>query len=109
MDVKVKYKHETGALHIGSGRFFYAGETYSVSNDEWEHLQWHEDLVEVEEVTTSNPQVALDKYTVDELKVMAKDAGIEITTNMKKADIVAALEAIEVNAHADTGESKSTE
>lgn len=31
---KVKYKHEKGALHVGGGRFFYAGEAYEVSDEE---------------------------------------------------------------------------
>ncbi|MED4581871.1 Rho termination factor N-terminal domain-containing protein [Brevibacillus choshinensis] len=107
--MKVKYKHATGALHIGGGRFFYAGETYTVTDEEWEQLQWYEDLEETDDATLENPQIVLDKYTVDELKVMAKEAGIEITASMKKADIVAALEAIEVNAHVEAREGKAAE
>ncbi|KMZ42516.1 MULTISPECIES: Rho termination factor N-terminal domain-containing protein [Bacillales] len=103
----VKYKHATGALHIGGGRFFYAGETYPVSEEEWENLQWFEDLEEVQEDDTSRQQVPLDKHTVDELRFMAKEAGIEVTASMKKADIVAAL--TEVMSHNNSGEGQAAE
>lgn len=47
---KVKYKHEKGALHIGGGRFFYAGEAYEVSDEEAKALtEAFDDLEIVEE------------------------------------------------------------
>ncbi|MCM3144365.1 hypothetical protein [Brevibacillus sp. MER 51] len=47
---KIKYKHEKGALHIGGGRFFHAGETYEVSDKEAKELTTaYEDLEIVED------------------------------------------------------------
>ncbi|USG63989.1 hypothetical protein NDK47_17725 [Brevibacillus ruminantium] len=46
----IKYKHEKGALHIGGGRFFYAGETYEVPEEEAKQLTTaYDDLETVEE------------------------------------------------------------
>ncbi|MED1954915.1 hypothetical protein [Brevibacillus centrosporus] len=48
--MKIKYKHEIGALHIGGGRFFYAGETYDLPEDEAKELtEEYDDLEIVEE------------------------------------------------------------
>lgn len=45
---KLQYKSKTGALHIGGGRFFYAGEPVEVSAKEKDELlNNHEDLEEV--------------------------------------------------------------
>lgn len=47
---KVKYKHEKGALHVGGGRFFYAGKTYEVADEEAKQLtEAYDDLEIVEE------------------------------------------------------------
>lgn len=35
---KIKYKQASGALHIGGGRFFHAGETYEVTDEEAKRL-----------------------------------------------------------------------
>lgn len=46
----VQLKHETGALHIGEGRFFYAGEPQKVNAKERDALiEAYEDLEEVAE------------------------------------------------------------
>ena len=47
---KIKYKHETGALHIGGGRFFHANEEVEVTVKERDELiKVYPDLVEVKE------------------------------------------------------------
>lgn len=44
---KVILKHEEGVLHVGGGRFFYAGEPVEVSEEEKEQLlEAYEDLEE---------------------------------------------------------------
>ncbi len=46
----IQLKHETGALHIGGGRFFYAGEPQKVNAKERDTLlEAYEDLEEVAE------------------------------------------------------------
>lgn len=46
----VQLKHETGALHIGGGRFFYAGEPQKVTTKEKDELvAAYKDLEEVKE------------------------------------------------------------
>lgn len=48
--MKIKLKHEKGALHIGGGRFFYAGQGYDVSEEEAKKLtETYDDLEIVEE------------------------------------------------------------
>ena len=48
--MKIKYNQETGALHIGGGRFFYAGENYEVTDEEAKYLtETYADLEIVEE------------------------------------------------------------
>jgi hypothetical protein len=51
---KIRYKHKKGALHIGGGRFFYAGQVYNVSDKEWKELEGYEDLELVKEDKKSN-------------------------------------------------------
>jgi hypothetical protein len=47
---KIKYKHEKGALHIGGGRFFHAGEIYEVTDEDAKLLtETYGDLEIVEE------------------------------------------------------------
>lgn len=48
----IKYKHETGALHIGGGRFFYANQEVEVTAKERDELlKNYPDLEEVKETT----------------------------------------------------------
>lgn len=51
----VQLKHENGVLHIGGGRFFYAGEPQKVSAKERDELLGtYEDLEEVKEEKQSS-------------------------------------------------------
>ncbi|WP_103110797.1 hypothetical protein [Brevibacillus reuszeri] len=66
--MKIRYKHDSGALHIGGGRFFHSGETYNVSDKEWKDLEGYEDLEVVKEDkrSTSNTQsVATSEPSTD--------------------------------------------
>ena len=49
--IKIRLKHKKGALHIGGGRLFLAGEEYTVSTEERDALlkTYKNDLEEVKE------------------------------------------------------------
>ncbi|MEK4503919.1 hypothetical protein [Bacillus sp. FSL R12-0069] len=51
----IQYKNPTGVLHIGEGRFFYAGEPQKVTAKERDELlKNYEDLEEVKEEKQSS-------------------------------------------------------
>lgn len=59
---ELQYKKETGALHIGGGRFFYAGEPVEVKDGEKaELLSKYADLEDV----TSDEKASKDNKTSD--------------------------------------------
>lgn len=64
----VQYKNESGVLHIGEGRFFYAGEPQKVTAKERDELlKNYEDLEEVkEEKQHSKTKEDLVEEEVDE-------------------------------------------
>lgn len=64
----VQYKNESGVLHIGEGRFFYAGEPQKVTAKERDELlKNYEDLEEVkEEKQPSKTKEDLVEEEIDE-------------------------------------------
>ncbi|WP_252503272.1 hypothetical protein [Sporosarcina sp. Marseille-Q4943] len=71
---KVQYKHKTGALHIGGGRFFYANDPVEVEDNEVEGLLASYadlELVEGEELPQDPPQDDVP-YTASSLKKLNK-------------------------------------
>ena len=54
---KIQYKHKTGALHIGGGRFFYANEPVEISAKERDELlEKYSDLEEVKATKTQDKE-----------------------------------------------------
>ncbi|MEX3422056.1 hypothetical protein H0911_24560 [Bacillus sp. HSTU-bmb18] len=67
----IQYKNPTGVLHIGEGRFFYAGEPQKVTAKERDELlKAYEDLEEVKEdkQTSKSKEDPVDEEESDELE-----------------------------------------
>ncbi|MGM1447544.1 hypothetical protein ACS2BO_27245 [Bacillus cereus group sp. BceL305] len=67
----IQYKNPTGVLHIGEGRFFYAGEPQKVTAKERDELlKAYEDLEEVKEdkQTSKSKEDPVDEEKYDELE-----------------------------------------
>lgn len=67
----IQYKNPTGVLHIGEGRFFYAGEPQKVTAKERDELlKAYEDLEEVKEdkQTSKSKEEPVDEEEYDELE-----------------------------------------
>lgn len=95
---KVQYKKNKGALHIGGGRFFYAGEPVMLDGGEAEDLlSKHKDLELVEEEdTTSYTKTALKKLNADQQKEIIVGFGgdPETTSNEdERIDVILQLQA----------------
>jgi SepF-like predicted cell division protein (DUF552 family) len=81
---RVQYKHETGALHIGGGRIFYANEPVEVPEEEIDQLlETYKDLEEVEEEETKHTKTSLKKLGAEGQKDVINDFGgnVEETNN----------------------------
>lgn len=78
---ELQYKKETGALHIGGGRFFYSGEPVEVKDEEKaELLSKYADLEDVttdEKVSKDNhdlhTEASLKKLNAEQQKVIIAD------------------------------------
>lgn len=95
---KVQYKKNQGALHIGGGRFFYAGEPVVVEKEEADDLiSKHKDLELVEEEdTTSYTKTALKKLNADQQKdiIVGLGGDPETTSNEdERIDVILQLQA----------------
>ncbi|OLN21857.1 hypothetical protein BTO30_12625 [Domibacillus antri] len=79
---KIQYKHKTGALHVGGGRFFYANEPVEVTSEEAaELIETYEDLEEVETVQEEeNSQDVL--HTKTSLKKLNADQQKDVITSL---------------------------